>query len=164
MLREPLYGLKGRMRILEDARDRPDLFVWYGTAPNLDLQSWQRRRGLKLPCDLLLLWERTGGGDIFETETLIGPAPDPEWADSFDDVNEWYRKSGLPHGFAIFHIGRCLSAIRLSDGKYTILEENSNRILREYETLDEWYEHELRDEYADAYGLSGGTIETDDET
>lgn len=152
------------MRILKDASNRPDLFVWFGTAQDLDLQTWQRLRCLTLPHDLLLLWERTGGGDIFETETLVGPAPGPKWADSFDDINELHRQSGMPGSFVIFHIGRCLSAIRLSDMKYTILEEGNYCVLREYKDLDDWYEHELRDEYAKTYGLSTTTANADNET
>jgi len=146
------------MKILEDAATCPEVFVWYGSIPTEDLACWQDQRGLCLPRDLRDLWLQTGGGDIFESETILAPGATYSWADCFDEVNAQHRDKGMSGDFAIFHIGVVLSAFQVSDGKYTILEEGSYSVLRKYESLDDWYEEELRKEYGDRYGLKTGTI------
>jgi len=141
------------MKILRDAEEYPSCFFWYGAVSSSDLLSWQNERRLKIPNDLLRLWQETGGGDLFETETIVGPQKNGEWADDFDSVNDLHWRKGMPKGFAVFHIGVVLSAFRLRDSRYVILDQESYTVLREYDTLDEWYEKELRAEYESRYGL-----------
>jgi hypothetical protein len=135
------------MKILEDAAMRPKLFAWHGAILSEDLACWQNQRDLCLPTDLKDLWLQTGGGDLFESETILAPETTVTWADGFDEVNAHHRDKGMPGEFAIFHIELVLSAFRVSDGKYAILDEGGYSVLRVYESLDDWYEEELRKEY-----------------
>src|SRR3989442_3494011 len=62
-----------RLTLLEDARKRPDLFVWRGAIDPVRLDAWLLSRRLKVPRDLRFFWVQTGGGDFFEGETVLGP-------------------------------------------------------------------------------------------
>ena len=54
------------------AEGASDLFP-FGAIPAAQLQDWLRRTRLVLPSDLIELWQLTGGGDVFESETIFRP-------------------------------------------------------------------------------------------
>ena len=60
--------------LLEDARRVPRIFFPFGAIPEAELTEWLRRNALVLPNDLLELWQLTGGGDVFDSETIFRPA------------------------------------------------------------------------------------------
>jgi len=105
------------------------------------------------PSDLLLFWQETGGGDVFETETILGPSGDPQMGEDIGSVNRAMRSRGMPTRFLIFHIGSLVSAADTEAGDYVELEESTFRVLRRFATLDEWYVATLRQEYRQRYGL-----------
>ncbi len=141
-------------RILhEDEAARPDLFVWNGPIERDELVRWLTSRGLDLPDDLVELWRETGGGDLFESETILGPHGNPDLADDVDSVNKSHRESGLSEAYLIVHVGLCLTAIRLVDKKWVVLDRRDHSESGEYESFESWYVAVLRSEYADRYGL-----------
>lgn len=141
------------MSILDDAETRPDLFVWYGRPTGSSIETWATERGLALPEDLLALWEATGGGDIFESETILGPDTREDWQDDVGSANREYESEGLPTGYLVFHRGICLSAVEMSTGRYVTFAPESFQIQRTYDSFSGWYEW-LRSEYASRYGLA----------
>jgi hypothetical protein len=140
--------------LLEDARTRPELFAWYGAIRTDDLDQWLHKRELPIPQDLTALWRDTGGGDIFETETLLAPFGDPDKGDDVDGVNAMERSKGLPEGYLLFHTGLRQSAVRLSDGRYITFRPGSFEVEMEFPSLEAWYEGLIRNEYAARYGLT----------
>jgi len=100
---------------------------------------------------LIELWRETGGGDFFESETIVGPFGDEVLGDDMRGFNELHRSQGFPPGYLLFHGGLELSAIRLSDLKYVSFS-HSYASLREFSSLEEWYEN-LRADFAELYGL-----------
>lgn len=142
------------MKILNDAEIRPDVFFWKGSIPKERLDEWLQSRKLNIPDDLKMLWMRTGGGEVLESETILGPYGDESLGEDVDSVNEFHHTKGMPDKYLIFHIGvGGLSAIRLSDNKYVQLNEDSYVELQEYSSLERWYEMVLRQEYRSRYEL-----------
>jgi hypothetical protein len=105
------------------------------------------------PNDLLVFWQETGGGDVFETETILGPLGDPQMGDDIATVNHALRSDGMPARFLVFHAGLLMSAVDTEAGDYVELEPSSFRVLRRFASLDEWYRGTLRKEYGERYGL-----------
>jgi len=139
--------------ILSDAHSRPDLFRWNGGLGEEQVLAWARERGWSLPADLIAIWVATGGGDLFESETILGPFGDPTTADDVDSVNLAERAQGLPDEYVVFHVGLGgFSAVRLGDLRYVQLDEK-HRKGETYASLQSWYLTALRAEYADRYGL-----------
>ena len=47
-----------------------------GSIPKERLDEWLRQRDLEVPSELAELWQETGGGNLFESETILGPFGD----------------------------------------------------------------------------------------
>lgn len=138
------------MTILTDSKVAPQLFVWNGPIKPQDLEDWLGQRHLTLPSDLISFWRETGGGDLFESETILGPFGDREMADDIDSVDAFHHGKGLPSGFLLFHVGLYCSAVRLSDGKYVVLTHDYAP-LAEYSSFEQWY-MSLRSDFMESYG------------
>jgi hypothetical protein len=138
--------------ILLDARSKPQLFVWNGPVSPQELARWQRRLGWNVPPDLLSFWALTGGGRLFESETILRPILPDDHDGSVDQVTNWRRANGMPVGLVVFHEGLSFTAVRSVDGAYVWLDESS-RVRGVYSSLDDWYRQVLRDEYGSRYGL-----------
>ena len=139
----------------EDARVRPDLFQWNGRMDSTSLQSWLSCNEWVGPCpsDLLALWQGTGGGEVFETETILGPLGDRELGDDIVAVNHEMRTRGMPGRFLVFHVGLLISAVDRVSGDYVELAPDRFHVVRRFASLDEWYNSTLRAEYSQRYGL-----------
>jgi hypothetical protein len=136
----------------KDQEVRPDLFFWFGPISRDVLDGWVAGQKLDLPEDLLIFWQKFGGGDLFETETIIGLFGPSESGDDLKSFNDFHRNQGLPPEYVLFHRGLYLSAVRQSDGRYVRLADDYSP-LREYSSMDDWYS-DLRSEYAGTYGLA----------
>ena len=141
--------------LTDDARSRPDLFHWNGRMDPAGFRAWLAGNQWLGPCpsDLLAFWQQTGGGDVFETETILGPLSDPQMGDNIASVNRAMRSRGMPARFLVFHIGLLVSAVDTEVGDYVELELPNFRVLRRFASLDNWYETTLRKEYRQRYGL-----------
>jgi len=109
------------------------------------------QRKISLPDDLVDLWHELGGGDLFESETILSPFGSSALGDDIQGVNELHFRQGLSPEYLLFHKGLYLSAVRLADGKYVALFD-SYVPFKEYSSLEDWYS-DLRSEYAALYGL-----------
>jgi hypothetical protein len=136
-----------------DQSRRPELFRWNGPVSRERLDAWARHRGLELPEDLMLLWQATGGGDLFESETLLGPFGDRPLGDDVDGVNAIHHGRGMDSDYLIVHVGIALSAIRRSDNSWVVLDPNTYAVLGEYASSEIWYARVLRAEFAARHGL-----------
>ena len=115
--------------LLEHAKRVPNVFVWFGAIPEAELSDWLQRNKLVLPFDLLQFWQLTGGGDIFETETILRPSvPTPPNTcfvdDDIEDANRAHHANGKSSELYVFQQGCFLSAVRLPDQKFVILSKN----------------------------------------
>lgn len=141
-----------RLQMLEDTRERPDLFCWAGAPGDDALAVWIDQRSLLPGPELRFLLHTTGGGDMFETETILRPFGGRETADNADEVNDLHRRQGLHEGLWLFHVGLVLSAVDQRDGRIVTLTDDY-AVREQFQSLDEWYIAVIRDEYADRYGL-----------
>jgi hypothetical protein len=146
------------LTLLQDAKRVSRIFFQFGAIPITELQAWLRRTRLVLPSDLIELWQLTGGGDVFETETIFRPTvpSSPNGCFVEDDIggrNAAHIEAGKPGDLYVFEQGLFLSAVRLSDQRFVILTEDSYVVKDSFGSLDEWYVHTLRAEYGERYGL-----------
>lgn len=147
--------------LLQDAQRVPAVLCSFGGIPAAELEEWLQINELLLPPDLVELWQLTGGGDIFESETIFRPTvpslPNTSFVeDDIESINAAHTGKGKPSDFYVFHQGACLSAVRLSDQRFvTLSEAYSTR--ESFGSLDEWYVRTLRAEFGERYGL--GTLQ-----
>ena len=141
--------------IFEDALTRPDLFHWFGVAePKFDV--WLNALPLRVHPGLVSFWRRTGGGDCFESETLLGPLATGA-GDNVIEISEFYWSKGLLRNLLVFHTGICLSAssvdMRHHRNRLVILKPETFEVAQWFDTFNAWYQNTLRSEYAERYGL-----------
>jgi hypothetical protein len=140
--------------LIGDEQLRPDLFAWNGPIAAAALESWLRSLGRDVPADLRSFWERTGGGEVFETETLLGPLGDRDLGADIASVNAHHRARGMPAEYLVFHVGLGgLSAARQRDGVLVVLSDRDYQAAAEYRSFEHWYLGHIRREYAERYGL-----------
>jgi hypothetical protein len=137
--------------ILRDADLRPDLFKWRGKLSISELERWEREHSVPLPKDLKQLWSIRGGGDLFESETVLQPFGAAEY-DLISSVSETFWKRGLHAESYVFHTGLWDSVFQKSDGTLSSLESTDLSRKSKFQDLDDWYKA-LRAEYAERYGL-----------
>jgi hypothetical protein len=142
-------------RVLLDAAERPDLFIWNGAIKERALRAWLLAHDLPLPDDLVLLLAATGGGDLFECETILGPYGSVRLGDDLVGANKFMRDRGLPPELVAFHRGACVSAVNRASGEYVTLVQPDWSLLARFTSFESWYRGTLRCEYAGRYGLSG---------
>ena len=136
-----------------DMAKRPDLFQFLGPIPPAQLNAWLSERRLTFPDDLKRIWLETGGGDMFKSETILGPHGKIELGDDIDSVNEFHRQKGLPADWLIFHTGLDLTAVRMPTSEYANLGEDSYEVKETFKSFADWYANSIRKEYAFRYGL-----------
>jgi hypothetical protein len=141
----------------QDSIRRPELFAWNGPIAVADLDDWLNIRHLRVPDDLRELWQETGGGEMFESESILAPFGSEELGDDVDGVNRLHRDRGLPSGYLIFHVsGVGVSAVRLANQCFVLIDEDDYAERAEFESLEDWYDSMIRAEYVQTYGLENG--------
>ncbi|MGA2375559.1 MAG: SMI1/KNR4 family protein [Candidatus Sulfotelmatobacter sp.] len=137
----------------EDAARRPRIFLFNGPIPLAELDAWLIERNLTVPDDLKQVWCETGGGVIFESETILGPNGNRELGENIDLENEFHKQKGMPADWLLFHTGFELTAVRIPTGEYACLREGSYEVTETFGSFAEWYAM-IRAELASRYGLS----------
>lgn len=130
--------------------DRPDRspFLWEGGIEGTRLQTWAERHGWNLPRDLLNFWQETGGGQMFGSERFLRPFGGERDADGVVTVNAVLRDLGMPAGYLAFHLRRGgISAVRLADARYVLLDSALFHEVGVYPSLVEWYCRVIRPRY-----------------
>jgi hypothetical protein len=144
----------GGLTILRDAAKKPELFLWNGPIPRDVLTVWLRDHSVQVSEELATFWQLTGGGDFFESETILGPFGDPSVADDVTGVNEHHWNLAMPRWYLIFHMGTGgLSAVDQRDGGIVQLDCNTYKETARFVSFNEWYCQALRTQYGPRYGL-----------
>lgn len=137
--------------ITEDSNLRPDLFDWRGGVSLSEIEKWESEQLVSAPDDLRQLWNTKGGGDLFESETILQPSG-PEEDDLVLPRSKWFWGKGLDSDCYVFHEGLYVSTFRRSDDLLCSLNSSNFSEVGTFRTLDDWY-LSLRAEYGDRYGL-----------
>lgn len=142
------------MIVLDDAMLKPELFVWNGGIGVDEIESYCKKSNIELPEDIRELWQKTGGGDIFESETILSPVDNISIVgENIDNINEWLREKGLFVHYLVFHIGgNSYSAINLNNMRYIVLSADNLKKIAEYASFDDWYTA-LKSEVSDLFVL-----------
>jgi hypothetical protein len=146
--------------LLQDASEHPEVFVWAGAINAGVVRAWIRDERLVVPLDLVELWERTGGGTMFESEELLVPVAGEE-RDGTDGAvasivsrTREYHARGLAGEYVLFSEGLFLSALRQPSGTIVTLDPRSLKETDQFPSLDEWYRRTLREQFAWRYRLT----------
>lgn len=138
------------MLILTDAASRPELFFWNGKIERAHLDSLLSEAGFSMPDDLAELLAVTGGGDFFESETLLGPFSEQDVENLFW-LNRWRWANGLNKNLLLFHEGVIPTAVDQATGEYLSIVGDAEKVVKRFPRFDDWYRDYRRD-FAESYG------------
>lgn len=136
-------------QLMNDSRAFPGLFRWKGPPDHAALEEWVSQFGA-LPSELVDLWVSTGGGDVFESETLLAPLSRDE--DDLDSVNARLREQGMDDSFLAVHVGSWTTALDLQGVGFVEIDWAGRATPRRFDGLADWYAA-LRAEFGERYGL-----------
>ena len=144
-----------RLKVLRDFENLPTAFSWTGPIAPEVVERWlDQQAEWAIPADLVVLWRTVGGGDLFESETILEPFASASVGD-IDGQNEHLRSLGMPANFLAFHLGLCVSAIDQISEEVVQLDAESFHVQARFPGFDEWYRSLIRHEFAGRYGLDG---------
>lgn len=143
------------MKLFDDIKARPDLFDLVKGVGAKDTKQLLLEAKLEgLPDDLLTVLDLVGGGEIFETESLLSPYGESDLGNNIVSENWMHYEKGMPRDYIVFHSGLGgLSAVDVSRGVYIQIGEDDYAVKSEYDSFETWYCNTLRKEYAERYGL-----------
>jgi len=137
-----------------DLAKRPDLFHLLGPIPSVELDAWLSERQLIVPNDLKQFWREEGGGELFESETILSPFGRGDLGDDVETLNQFHRQKGMPEDWMIFHTGiGGHSVVHIPSGKYASVREGSYEVHQWFASFADWYANLVRREYATRYNL-----------
>jgi hypothetical protein len=148
-------------RLLADVAIRPTLFLWNGPINPQRLELWAVENEWQLPDDLKAFWVTTGGGQMFETEAMLGPFVDAAKGNAAHltdtnvvGANRRYHSAGLRSDLLVIHEGAWVTCCDLQAGRYVVIDSQPPFQMREsYENFANWYNGLVRAEYAARYSL-----------
>lgn len=149
-----MIALANRFQLLRDGTAHPTVFRWNGAIPWEKLREWLIAHRLALPYDFIVYLQSTGGGRLFESETLLAPFPLAVPGEDVLSVNRSFRSRGLPPDYLVFHLGLCASAIRLGVGRYVTLSAPPFTEAASFASLHAWYVETLRNRLGPRHGLA----------
>lgn len=140
--------------MLQDSRARPGVFFWNGAIERAELDAWLSQSGLKglIPDGVLAVWEATGGGDMFDSETILGPFGDVRLGDNVLAQRDWLRSRGLAENYIPIVDGIFFGAVDTDTGHIVELDRDTLEALQRIGTIEDWYKV-VRQEFGQAYGL-----------
>jgi hypothetical protein len=139
--------------ILKDARLRPDLFSWWGALSISSIEEWECTYSCHAPKDLRQLWSTKGGGDLFESETILQPFGVPEY-DQIEPSSQVLWARGLSSEYCVFHTGLGTSVFRKLDGRIFYIDSEDFSRMSPFQDLDDWYRATVRADFAERYDLA----------
>jgi hypothetical protein len=88
---------------------------------------------------------KRGGGDVDQTETILGPYGNRELADDVDSVNDFHWRKGMPVDWLIFATGvGDLTVVKMSTGEYANVQHDSFEVEETFNSFADWYEKSIR--------------------
>ena len=140
------------LKIIQDSITYPYLFNWFYNVSEEKLKKWLGMNKMNIPNDYFEFLCLTGGGDIFESETLLGPFVNENSGDEIISNNNYFYEKGMSKDYLVFHTGMSISVIDLNHFQYNVLDENF--FIREhFRSFDSWYMQYIRKEFSDRYNL-----------
>jgi hypothetical protein len=110
------------------------------------------------PDDLVAFWGRFGGGELFESETILLPTIRDTAVltamkgDDVETVTAFQRTARPNLQGAVFHTG-CRTSTFLSGNVFLVFDE-SDKLIYSFNDLDSWCAAVPRKEFAERYGLT----------
>jgi hypothetical protein len=142
--------------LISDIAAYPEVFFLHGALMDASIPA--NICGMRPPDDLVAFWRRFGGGELFETETILLPTIRDTASltltngDDVESVTTFQRTARPNLQGAVFHTG-CWTSTFLTGNVFLVFGE-SDELIGSFIDLDSWYAAVPRKEFAQRYGFT----------
>jgi hypothetical protein len=142
--------------LISDIAAYPAVFFLQGALPDASIPA--DIHGMRPPEDLVAFWRCFGGGELFESETILLPTIRDTASltltkgDDVESVTAFQRAARPNVQGAVFHNG-CWTSTFLTGNLFLVFNE-SDELIGSFNDLDSWYATVPRKAFAERYGLT----------
>jgi len=121
------------------------IFFEYNPVDKNVLFKELKKYNFSFPNELIHLWLELGGGDLFETYSILHPVhSELDWADDMITHNEYALSLGFDNEYFIFARDAGESAaFHKKNHKIVVFENQTFRKLKSYENITDWFQQML---------------------
>lgn len=124
-------------------RKNPYVLFEYGVPEKKELETELNKYDFKFPKELIKFWQNFGGGDLFETETILYPVDtDNIEYDSMPVINRFLCKQEFDNNYYIFHTNNAtVTAFHKQTHEIAVFdnEPRNYKIEQRFKNIDEWF-------------------------
>ena len=123
--------------------DNPYVLFSYGAIEKQFLQRKLDTYSFQFPEELIQFWIEYGGGDLFETETILSPIPsDNEFIYDIEEINAFRYENGLDTKYLVFEENGCeMAAFDKYTKEVVIISKSDNKIENGFKNINKWFEY-----------------------
>jgi len=121
--------------------DNPYIIFPYGAIEPEKLKSGLSKMNYQFPKELFDFWVEFGGGDLFETETILYPLEsDNNLIDCIWENNEFYYQQGLDKRYITFQQNPAQLTVFDTKTNEIVLLSNGDYIVRKkFDNFNAWF-------------------------
>lgn len=125
----------------KELKKNPDIFVPYGKINKRILVEELQKYKFNFPKELIKFWINYGGGDLFETETILSPIPsESEFVYDIRKINDFRYKNGLNKRYIIFQENASeMTAFDKETNEIVVLDKDKYKIEERFENINKWF-------------------------
>jgi len=129
--------------VKEALKTNPSLLFAYGKIEETKLANELQKINYNFPDELIGFWKEFGGGDLFETETILYPLQSTnELVDSLVPTNDFYHTNGLDNKYIIFQKNAAQLTVFDSQTDEIVLLSTGNYVVRKrFENFENWFDY-----------------------
>jgi len=129
--------------IHEQQKTNPSLLFAYGKIEETKLANELQKINYKFPNELIGFWKEFGGGDLFETETILSPFPIAnEFIYDIQTINQFHYSIGLDKNYIIFQEnGSQMTAFDKQTNALVVLSKEDYSIENKFDNFENWFDY-----------------------
>jgi hypothetical protein len=121
--------------------ENPHIIFPYGAIEPEKLKSGLSKMNYQFPKELFDFWVEFGGGDLFETETILSPIPsDNEFIYDIINTNDFKYKNGLSHKYITFQENASyMAAFDKETNEIVIIAKDNYQEEERFNNFNAWF-------------------------
>lgn len=125
----------------KELKVNPNIFVPYGRINKRILKNELQKYHFNFPKELIKFWINYGGGDLFETETILSPIPsEKEFVYDIKKINNFRHENGLSDKYIVFQENASeMTAFDKETNEIVILNKDKYEIEERFENINTWF-------------------------
>jgi len=130
-------------QLKKEIKQNPRILSAYGALNKQLVISELAKYNFKFPTELVQFWIEYGGGDFFQTETILSPIhSDNEFIYDIIEINDFLHQKGLNENYIVFNeSGAEVTAFEKHTHEVAIISNKDYKIKKLFNNISQWFEY-----------------------